>query len=287
MSSLLFLLQQLTNSDILSERRLATEILNNPEEIIHLSITELAKVAKVSSSSINRLCKKLGIGGYQDLRLAIAKEIFSKKYENTQNLQSKLNYDGSSTVFDITSNILEVITDAIIKIDKLINRDNIKTVVEKIQKARTILLVGTGASGIVGKDFHLKLCRLGFLSQYDEDPELQTMSACSLTEQDVVIAISYSGERKTLIRTIKEAKQNGAFVVAITRFQPTTLLKLADTSIFVPDTEALYREGALVSRLCQLIIVDIIYSSLIAKDIDKSIPLLTKTWFSIQQDIKT
>jgi DNA-binding MurR/RpiR family transcriptional regulator len=287
MSSLLFLLQQLTNSDILSERRLATEILNNPEEIIHLSITELAKVAKVSSSSINRLCKKLGIGGYQDLRLAIAKEIFSKKYENTQNLQSKLNYDGSSTVFDITSNILEVITDAIIKIDKLINRDNIKTVVEKIQKARTILLVGTGASGIVGKDFHLKLCRLGFLSQYDEDPELQTMSACSLTEQDVVSAISYSGDRKTLIRTIKEAKQNGAFVVAITRFQPTTLLKLADTSIFVPDTEALYREGALVSRLCQLIIVDIIYSSLIAKDIDKSIPLLTKTWFSIQQDIKT
>jgi len=285
MSSPLYLLEKLKQSEITSERKLAAQILENPNAIINMSITDLAKQAHVSSSAIVRLCKKLDVKGYQDLRFAIAKEIFSRKYSNKKDLQSTLYYDKSSTVVDIVSTILEVVSDAIIKIDKLINRENIEIAVERIRKARSILLTGTGASGIVGKDFHQKLCRLGYISQFDEDPEIQTMSACSLTEQDVVIAISYSGERKNLIRTISEAKKNKAFIIAITRFKPTSLIKLADIAIYVPDTESLYREGALISRLCQLIVVDIIYSSLIAKDMDNSAQLLDKTWRSIEHEI--
>ncbi len=135
------------------------------------------------------------------------------------------------------------------------------------------------------RDFHHKLTRLGFLAIYNEDSELQTIAACTLAKDDVVIAVSYSGDKQTLIQTVEQAKKNNAYVVAITRFKTTKLTNIADTVLYVPDAESLYREGASISRLSQLVIVDILFSSLIAADFENSVSLLDKTWRSIDHSI--
>ncbi|PKL25653.1 MAG: hypothetical protein CVV46_16150 [Spirochaetae bacterium HGW-Spirochaetae-2] len=285
MSSPLYLLEKLQQSKVTTEQKLANYILENPSRVINMSITDLAQNADTSAAAIVRLCKKLDIRGYQELRLTIAKEIYTKRYSSHRVEQPSLNYDSESSILDIVTNILDVVSDAVKNIDKLINRKNVEVAVNRIRKARSVLIVGTGASGVVGKDLHQKLCRLGYLSTFNEDPELQTIAACTLTDQDVVIAISYSGERKNLIRTITEAKKNKAYIIAITRFKSTSMVKLADTVLYVPDTESLYREGASISRICQLIVVDIIYSSLIVSDFENSIGLLDKTWRSIDHEI--
>ncbi|QQO07937.1 MurR/RpiR family transcriptional regulator [Breznakiella homolactica] len=285
MANPLYLLKKLEQSKIATEKKLAEFILENPNRVISMSITELAEKAGTSTAAIVRLCKKLDYKGFQEFRIAIAKEIYTKRYVTHRDRQTSLNYDSESTVGEIVSNILDVVSDAVKNTDKLINRNNISVVVEKIKKARSILIVGSGASGIVGRDLHQKLCRLGYLSSFNEDMDIQTIGACTLTPEDVVVAISYSGERKNVIRSIMEAKKNKAYIIAITRFKDTTVVKQADTVLYVPDTESLYREGASISRLCQLIIVDIIFSSLIVSDFENSVPLLNKTWHSIDHEI--
>ncbi|MDL2228648.1 MurR/RpiR family transcriptional regulator [Treponema sp. OttesenSCG-928-L16] len=284
MVSLLYLLEKLEKSKISTEKKLAAYILENPSRVIGMSIAELARSAGTSAAAIVRLCKKLEVKGYQELRIAIAREVYTKRYNPHRDHQTSLNYDGGSSVVDIVSNILEVVSDAVKNIDKLINRNSIEMAVKKIRGSRSVLIAGAGASGIVGRDFHLKLSRLGYLSKFDDDMELQAISACTLTEQDVVVAISYSGATKSIIRTITEAKKNNAYIIALTRFKDTPVAKLADTVLYVPDTESLYREGASISRLCQLIIIDIIYSSLIVSDFDRSVQLLDKTWHSIDHE---
>jgi DNA-binding MurR/RpiR family transcriptional regulator len=285
MSDTLYLLKHLESSKIATEQKIAKCILENPARIISMNITELAGKAGTSTSAIVRLYKRLEFKRFQEFKTSIAKEIYTKQFASRQHKRTSLQYDPSSSSIDIVANILDVCSEAIQNIDKLINRENIDIIVDKIRNARAILIAGAGASGIVGYDLHHKLCRLGYLSLFTENEDLQTMAACTLSNKDVVIAISYSGERKHIINTIKEAKKNHAYIIVITRYKLSTIVKLADITLYVPNTESIYREGATISRLCQLILVDIIHSTLIAKDFDRSVDLLNRTWFSIDQQV--
>ena len=73
-----------------------------------------------------------------------------------------------------------------------------------------------------------KLLYLGIDCQYYTDYYLQRISASSLHQDDTVIAISYSGQSKDVVDTVKIAKKAGAKVVVITNFGQTLLEKWGD-----------------------------------------------------------
>lgn len=56
-----------------AEQQLAQTILDLGERLQSMSIKELARVASVSISSVHRLCKKLGLEGYKELKVAYAR----------------------------------------------------------------------------------------------------------------------------------------------------------------------------------------------------------------------
>ena len=51
-----------------AEQRIANAIFQNPEEVINLSVTELAEKSSASESSVVRFCKSLGYKGYYELK---------------------------------------------------------------------------------------------------------------------------------------------------------------------------------------------------------------------------
>ncbi|HHV56396.1 MAG TPA: MurR/RpiR family transcriptional regulator, partial [Firmicutes bacterium] len=58
-----------------AEARAAAWMLDNPQEIIHMTITELADQCGVAEATIVRLSKKLGYNGFQDLKIALARDL--------------------------------------------------------------------------------------------------------------------------------------------------------------------------------------------------------------------
>ena len=54
------------------EKKIADYILENSEEVVTLSISELAKNLEVAESSIVRFCKILHLGGFGELKLNLA-----------------------------------------------------------------------------------------------------------------------------------------------------------------------------------------------------------------------
>lgn len=280
-----YLLERLTKSKTPSEAKIAKYILSHKKEVLNMTILELAQAANTSTATIIRFCKRLDLKGYPDLKIVLAQQVFSleNKYEN-QDITT-LDFSKKSSIKDISENILQVTKNAISNLTNTIDPAALEKVIKKIKDCRSIQILGTGASGIVGKDLHQKLCRLGYLSIFNEDTELQTISACSSTEEDVIFAISYSGEHRAIIKAATEARKNNSFIIAITRFKKTEITKLADICLYVPDVESLYREGASLSRISQLLIVDILYQSLITSDYDKSFELLHRTWESIDHKL--
>jgi len=60
----------------------------------------------------------------------------------------------------------------------------------------------------VGKDFSYKLQKLGMLAIEEADTHAQLAFAATLGENDVVFAISESGNTKEIITVVSEAKRN-------------------------------------------------------------------------------
>lgn len=60
-----------------SEQNAAHYILANPDEVIRLSIKELAERSESSQAAIIRMCKSIGVDGFQELKIRIAGDLQS------------------------------------------------------------------------------------------------------------------------------------------------------------------------------------------------------------------
>ena len=58
-----------------AEQRVADFILKHPEELIYLTVTELAERTQTSESTVVRLCQKIGYKGYQEFKIMLARDL--------------------------------------------------------------------------------------------------------------------------------------------------------------------------------------------------------------------
>lgn len=261
-----------------SEEKVAVYLLANPEKAVHQSITNLAKESGASTAAVVRLCKRVNFEGYSDLKLALAKEVYGNKNQS----EGPYIFDLSKTdgVGSIASMMINTICESITSLKSVLSTKQLELAVEAIDSADKILLAGIGASALGALDLYQKLGRLGIYSNFPNEPDLQIVNACALGKNSVCVVFSYSGENASMRQVARKAREVAAKVIAITRIGGNSLSRIADIVLTVPDSEALYRQGATLSRLNQLVVVDILYSSLIARrnDADRYI---VKTWQSV------
>ena len=151
------------------------------------------------------------------------------------------------------------------------------SIIEAMVNAKRIYLFGIGASGIVAMDLQQKLLRINKNSLYQMDPHTQISSSVHITNEDVAIGISYSGETKEVNTPLKIARENGAKTIAITRYNKNSLSKIADYTVYLPNDEKELRVGAITSRIDALTIVDILYLGVAKNDFERTKSDIKKT----------
>lgn len=264
----------------LKELEVANAILKDPGKLLTCTIIEYAEFINTSPATITRFCKRMNLSGFQELKLLIAKAI-----HNDELYIGSIDRDINSTSIETTSGIISsVMTNAISSLDRLnrlLDVEILERVVSAIASSRHILICGVGASGVVAKDFHQKLVRIGILSHCDDDFDLAKVQVTSFDSLDLVIAFSYSGMKAEIKSIVSIAKEKGATVVAVTRAGNNPIANSADFHISVAPSEAIVREGATVSRLQMLIVVDIIYQMLIKNSTGSTLETLKETWQSV------
>jgi len=60
---------------------------------------------------------------------------------------------------------------------------------------------------------------------------------------------------------MKALRENRTKCIAITRFADSQVSRLADYKLYIAANEALFRSGAMSSRLAQLNVIDILYTA--------------------------
>ncbi|MDT4762142.1 MurR/RpiR family transcriptional regulator [Sphaerochaeta sp. PS] len=273
------LLQQALSYLSPSEAKVATYLLEHPTLAVKQSITTLAKESGSSTAAVVRLCKRLQFEGYGSLKLALAQEVYGNSAPRNEGPYI-FDLSKAEGVGSIATMMVDTVCESITSLKGVLSSGQLEIAVELLLTRKKILLAGIGASALAAMDLYQKLGRLGMYASFPSEPDLQIVNACALDEQSVAVIFSYSGETKTMRQVAQQAKRAGATVVAVTRVGGNSLSKIADVVLTVPDSEALYRQGATLSRLNQLVVVDILYSSLIASRPDAEL-LLTTTWKAV------
>ncbi len=217
--------------------------LKNPTQVKKMKINDLAESTYTSPASIVRFCKKLGFSGFAEFKASLS-------------LNDKLSNDNTNYDADIDSpNLFKDITKSI----ELINEKLIDDVIEILHKANRIEFFGEGSSRFVCSEVAKKFRTIGKTAFNYDDNSMMYISASSLTENDVIFAISMSGETTQILKALNIAKGKGTKIISLTDIGNNTQAKLSDKSLFITSTSFSRDSINIRSRVQALIIAEYVF----------------------------
>ena len=239
-----------------SEAAIAQLVIDNPDRVTAMNISQLAEFSETSVATVVRFSKALGFKGYPDFRMALVGEV-SRRNSTTGAIS---NLDGGITIDDSDEEIIRKIALAdAIAIQSTAERLDVATfkkVVNAWGKARTIGIIGLASSGYVAMDLQLKLNRLAKPAIAWRDAHSALTSISLLNKGDVLVAVSHSGMTLDVVDVMNEFKARGVTIVLITNSHRSTATTIADLVLYTSARETTFRSGATASRIAQLTVVD-------------------------------
>ncbi len=234
-----------------SEQKVADYVLENPADVIHMRIVDLASEANVSEPTVVRFCRALNYDGFQDFKLTLAQGLASNANFEQFSLNSK------DTVSEFKQKIFDSTVGNMMRVREELNAETLETAIDAIASTNRLELYGFGASAPVCNDAQHKFHRLKIATSAYSDPHMQMISATTLTEQDVVIAISQTGRTKDLLHSVKLVKDAGVTVISLCPSN-TPLADLASISIHIDLEEDKDLSTLMSSRVVHLVVIDVL-----------------------------
>ena len=255
-----------------SEKKIATFILYNPSTVLTMTAAELGDASGTSSSAVIRLCKSLNLSGFQELKMRILGDLNSLHDASYSDI--KKNDTIKSIIQSLRNNTIKSIDETL----QFLNEETLKTCVNLIDKAGTILIYGMGASFLAAKDAQQKFIRVNKPCYAMEDTHLNATMIANLGKNDLVIGISTSGETRETIKLIELASLRDINTIGITKYGKSTLGKLSKYNLYTPSSiETPFRSAATASRMSQLYIIDVLFMCYATSKYDSIINYLKNT----------
>ncbi len=252
--SIIAKMKLLRDSMTRSEQNVIDYIIVNPQEVIYASVAELAEHCRVSEPTVIRACKKIGLSGYQELKITLAKETVNPLQTISEYLTPGDGPDVvAAKIFKSTIHTLNFTFETM-------NVGDLDKAAQTLVKARKIIIMGVGNSSAIALDLQHKLMRLGFTASAYSDPHMAAIAISYAGEKDVFFCISHSGSSKEVVDMAIQAKTQDATVISITNIGKSPLSKVSDINLHTASNETRFRIAGFESRIAQLALIDTLYA---------------------------
>lgn len=255
-----------TNYNMLSKSQQAVGdyIINHAEQVVTLSLVDLAESCSVSEPTIFRFLRKLGYDSYQVFRVELAQSLVAGKNEN---FYSEIEETDTPSI--VRDKVLDFTIRCFTDSKQIIDPDKLNTLAMRLDSSPQIIVSGVGSSYCQAYDLYHKLMRLGITSQVTHDSHMLSILCSRLTPKDTFVCFTHSGESHEILSAMQIARENGAYVACITSYKNSSAAKISDCLILSSSYETNYRSDSLTSRILQMSIIDMLYILLVLHDKDK------------------
>jgi len=239
-----------------AEKKIAEYILNNTPKTIELSISELARECGCGDATIVRFAKRLGMGGYQELRIRLASEVTSSSHVGA-------NIEKGDSCFDIFKKRISDITASLHNTESVLDAEALEKAAKIIMNSERIVVFGLGNSAAIAQDATHKFLRLGLAAQCCTDNHMQAIIASHLKRGSVAIGISHSGRSADIVEALRLCKIWNATTISITNYGNSPIVAASDIALFTRSEETKHSILGMSSRIAQLAILDSIYTYIV------------------------
>lgn len=212
-----FLLTNLLSSD---EEKIITSIMSHLEQgEKKIGIQQIAAENYVSTTSVMKMCKRLGFDGYSELFYELSRQVAPHREsdDNARDLKSLIdNY--SDELMDSFCDLLYT------------------------SRKEKLFTTGQGFSAIVVAYIAQRLSICGFMvfnnvQFYDCMLFQTTHESAEKSVPSILFAVSQSGETEPVLRDVRQARQEGYKIVSFTRRDGSTLASLSDVTFVIDGSK--------------------------------------------------
>ena len=254
-----------------AEQRVADFILKHPDELIYLTVTELAERTNTSESTVVRLCQKIGYKGYQEFKIVLARDLV----EPAMTIYAAIEPDDDLAT--VKTKVFQANAQALRDTIEVLDDAELERAVRAIASARRVDIFGVGGSDPLALDAYHKFLKLGIQAVALSDGDLMAMSSALLGSGDVALGISHTGASRDVTDALNRAKGNGATTIAITHRPTSPITKVADITLVTAAKQTAFRSDASSSRIAQLTIIDTLYVGVAHTNHERSRQMIERT----------
>lgn len=265
-----------------AEKKVADFIIQNPKEVLFMSITDLAEACEVGDTSVFRFCKTMNLKGYQEFKMMLSLSLHDGK-PGIQHLDGDIGLEDSFA--ELALKVLNTNINALRETYTLLNEEKFDTAIRYLYEAKRICFYGVGASMLTAMKAANKFLRIEPKVYCVQDSHMQAMVASTMGVNEVAVVFSYSGATKDTIHVAELAKRAGAKVICVTRFVKSPLTSYSDVTLLCGANEGPLQGGSTSAEISQLFLIDMLYTEYYRRYFEKCSKNNEKTASSVLEKL--
>ena len=246
------LLQQHQSDLTKSGRTVADYLLQHPSEAQYLSISSLARECRVAEATVFRFCRSLGFEGYHEMRIALAQA------NATGALVNQREPDPDADTATLCEHASALFMTAINGTQNALSPDAVDQAVDLLRAAKQVFCLGQGGSVLLAGGICARFSSLSNKIRTAGDSHLQLLSASLMTEEDVVLFVSYSGATRDMMETLRTAKASGAKIILLTHYEDSPGAALADVVLLCGAQESPLDSGSIPIKVAVRYVAEVL-----------------------------
>lgn len=252
-----------------SQEKAVVDYINQyPKALIDMNVNELAKASYTSSSTIIRLCKKLEVKGYAELKFIYALE-YPEMMKQRELLKKKpFNFD--TTIDDIINTLPMIYAKSIDHTRSLISRNTIIRVTNLIKQAQRIEIYGDGSNydlaNMMAYRFESvhKDCFVYNASHWEHIKSLEHRKI-----QTLAILLSHTGKNPMVLDAAKRLRESKVKTVSISGNFEMALANMTDENIQIMSLDNELELKTTMYTIATQYVLDVFISSLMVYQMDQ------------------
>ncbi|MFD1020276.1 MurR/RpiR family transcriptional regulator [Thalassobacillus hwangdonensis] len=226
-----------------SEKHVLYYIEDHLDEAKTMALTKMAAANNVSTTTIVRMCHKLGLEGFAELKY-ILKTI-------------------DATILPTDQHPIQRYVEDITKSLGTIAHEDLERIAGEMNKANRLVVLSVGLTKMAGEYLSKRLMQLNQTSTYIYESHMIDLISNWIGRDDLVIFISSSGETDTLLKAADKLAHLNVPSVAVTNNPDSALHELTDYGVSAPVQKVTYAGYDVSARSTLVMLCDLIFEYLL------------------------
>lgn len=260
-----------------AEQQLAGTVLALGGRLHGLTIKELARAAHVSIPSVHRFCKKLGLEGFKELKVEVARAE-ARRVDQKGEVDINFPFAANDTADAVLAQMASVYQTTLADTRDLLDPAALERAAELLDRARGIDIYTQSHNLYPAQMFCDRLLSIGRSASCFESGERQARIALASDCHHVAIAISYSGLGPNLATILPILHERNVPTIFVGTPNGCRLNPGLDVYLHVSDRESLQnRITQFASHIAVQYVLDSLYGCLFARDYANSRAFLERS----------